>query len=169
MRRSGFSTSRPICARAGFEVEIYDSTFGSREELFRILETERPATLGIYANLMTRANVLAILQRAVECGWRVVMGGPEPANYAEEYLAGGRGRGGCRGRRTGIGSDPARSPAGTGAGPLLSRRGRRHRHTPVRRDCSPTSTRSPGRIANASISTGICASGANITARDRSR
>ena len=48
----------------GFEVEIYDSTFGSRDELFRILETERPATLGIYANLMTRANALAILQRA---------------------------------------------------------------------------------------------------------
>ena len=40
----------------GFGVEIYDSTFGSPEALFRILETERPATLGIYANLMTRAN-----------------------------------------------------------------------------------------------------------------
>ena len=40
----------------GFDVEIYDSTFGSREELFRILETETPATLGIYANLMTRPN-----------------------------------------------------------------------------------------------------------------
>jgi radical SAM superfamily enzyme YgiQ (UPF0313 family) len=29
----------------GFGAEIYDSTFGSREALFRILETERPATL----------------------------------------------------------------------------------------------------------------------------
>src|ERR1035438_9009919 len=55
---------------AGFGVEIYDSTFGSRDALFRILETERPATLGIYANLMTRANALAILERAVACGWR---------------------------------------------------------------------------------------------------
>src|SRR5580692_3879239 len=73
----------------GFGVEIYDSTFGSREELFRILETEKPATLGIYANLMTRPNCVAILQRAVECGWRVVVGGPEPANYAEEYRAAG--------------------------------------------------------------------------------
>ena len=42
----------------GFGVEIYDSTFGSREELARILETERPATLGVYVNLMTRANAL---------------------------------------------------------------------------------------------------------------
>src|SRR5260370_19984085 len=65
----------------GFEVETYDSTFGSRDALFRILETERPATLGLYGNLMTRAGVLAILERAVECGWQVVMGGPERANH----------------------------------------------------------------------------------------
>ena len=75
--------------RAGFDVETYDSTFGSRDDLFRILETERPATLGIYANLITRANALAILERAVECGWKVVMGGPEPSNYADRYLAAG--------------------------------------------------------------------------------
>jgi radical SAM superfamily enzyme YgiQ (UPF0313 family) len=73
----------------GFAVETYDATFGSREELFRILETERPATLGIYANLMTRANAIAILQRAAACGWKVVVGGPEPANYPGQYLAAG--------------------------------------------------------------------------------
>lgn len=69
----------------GFGVEIYDSTFGSREELFRILETETPAALGVYVNLMTRANALAIVARAKECGWRVVVGGPEPANYRQQY------------------------------------------------------------------------------------
>lgn len=73
----------------GFGIEIYDSTFGSRTELFRILETEPPATLGIYANLMTRGNVAAIAERAKACGWRVVVGGPEPAGYPEEYLATG--------------------------------------------------------------------------------
>ena len=73
----------------GFDVEIYDSTFGSRDALFRILETERPATLGIYGNLMTRVNALAILERAVACGWKVVMGGPEPANYPDRYLGAG--------------------------------------------------------------------------------
>ena len=73
----------------GFDVEIYDSTFGSREELFRILETETPATIGIYANLMTRANAIAILQHAQACGWRVVVGGPEPANYSAQYLEAG--------------------------------------------------------------------------------
>lgn len=72
-----------------FGVEIYDSTFGSREGLFRILETERPSTLGIYANLMTRGNAVDIIERAKACGWRVVAGGPEPANYPEEYRAAG--------------------------------------------------------------------------------
>ncbi|HLK65984.1 MAG TPA: radical SAM protein [Bryobacteraceae bacterium] len=74
---------------AGFGVEIYDSTFGSREGLFRILETETPAVLGVYVNLMTRANALAILKRGAACGWRVIVGGPEPANYPDEYLAAG--------------------------------------------------------------------------------
>jgi radical SAM superfamily enzyme YgiQ (UPF0313 family) len=73
----------------GFDVEIYDSTFGSRDALFRMLETGPPATLGIYANLMTRGTAIAILERAAACGWRVIVGGPEPANYPDEYLAAG--------------------------------------------------------------------------------
>jgi len=73
----------------GFDVEIYDSTFGSRQELFELIERERPRAVGIYGNLMTRANVLAIAHAARENGCRVVLGGPEPANYAEEYLNAG--------------------------------------------------------------------------------
>jgi radical SAM superfamily enzyme YgiQ (UPF0313 family) len=73
----------------GFDAEIYDSTFSTRHELLRTLETEEPTTLGIYANLMTRANALEILECAVNCGWKVIMGGPEPANYADQYLAAG--------------------------------------------------------------------------------
>ena len=75
--------------RAGFQAEIYDSTFSTRHELLRTLETEEPTTIGIYANLMTRANALEILKYAVDFGWRVVMGGPEPATYADRYLAAG--------------------------------------------------------------------------------
>ena len=73
----------------GFDVEIYDSTFGSRRELYRILSTEPPTVLGINANLLTRSSVLGIIAHARAAGWRVVVGGPEPANYAEEYLAAG--------------------------------------------------------------------------------
>ncbi len=72
----------------GIEVEVYDSTFGSRAELYGILD-ESPGILGIYGNLMTRGNVIEIASRARAAGWRVVLGGPEPANYAEEYLDSG--------------------------------------------------------------------------------
>ena len=73
----------------GFDVDIYDSTFGSREELFGILDVGPPAAIGIYSNLMTRANVLDISARARAAGWKVIVGGPEPANYADEYLGAG--------------------------------------------------------------------------------
>jgi radical SAM superfamily enzyme YgiQ (UPF0313 family) len=73
----------------GFDVEVYDSTFGSREELFQLLDAGPPAMLGVYGNLLTRAAVLAITGRARATGWTVVLGGPEPANYPEQYLASG--------------------------------------------------------------------------------
>jgi len=73
----------------GFEVEVFDTTFSSWPELQKHLATEPPAVLGIYANLMTRGNVIRILSSAREAGWRTVVGGPEPGAYAEEYLAAG--------------------------------------------------------------------------------
>lgn len=74
--------------RAGFAVEIYDTTFGSRQELSERLARER-GVLGIYTNLITRSSVLAIVAEAKRHGWTVVLGGPESANYTAEYLAGG--------------------------------------------------------------------------------
>ena len=75
--------------RKGFDVEVYDSTFGASEELFKILDSSPPAAIGIYGNLMTRRNVLAIAARAKAAGWTVILGGPEPSNYAAEYLSAG--------------------------------------------------------------------------------
>src|ERR1700748_2937712 len=73
----------------GFGVEIYDSTFGSSKKLSRLLDDGPAGVLGIYGNLLTRANVLAVLARAKSTGWMVILGGPEPSNYAEQYLAAG--------------------------------------------------------------------------------
>jgi radical SAM superfamily enzyme YgiQ (UPF0313 family) len=73
----------------GFDVEIYDATFGSREELLGILNEGPPGAIGIYANLMTRGNAIEIAGAARAAGWRVIVGGPEPSNYAEEYLDAG--------------------------------------------------------------------------------
>ena len=75
--------------KRGFSVDIYDSTFGSKEELFKLLRAGPPAVVGIYSNLMTRLNVLEIVRCAREAGWTVIVGGPEPANYPEQYLEAG--------------------------------------------------------------------------------
>jgi anaerobic magnesium-protoporphyrin IX monomethyl ester cyclase len=81
-----------ICAHLrnmGFEVEVFDSTFSSRQQLFELLRQGPPSVIGIYANLMTRPNVVEILQVAKEAGWRTVVGGPEPGAYIGEYLDAG--------------------------------------------------------------------------------
>src|SRR5450631_3761311 len=75
--------------RKGFDVDVFDTTFSTREILFQHLRSERPSTLGIYANLMTRKNVIEILRVAHEAGWRTIVGGPEPGAYVEEYLQSG--------------------------------------------------------------------------------
>jgi len=75
--------------KQGFDVEVFDTTFSSREALVHYLQSEPPSTLGIYANLMTRGNVVSILKAAREAGWRTIVGGPEPGAYAREYLEAG--------------------------------------------------------------------------------
>jgi anaerobic magnesium-protoporphyrin IX monomethyl ester cyclase len=73
----------------GFDVDVFDTTFSSREELFKYLRSEKPSVLGVYANLMTRSNVVEILAVAKEAGWTTVVGGPEPGAYSLEYLQAG--------------------------------------------------------------------------------
>src|SRR5271166_1133743 len=68
-----------ICShlrKKGVDVEVFDTTFSSRAELCDVLRTVPPSVLGVYANLMTRTNVIEILRRARESGWRTVVGGP---------------------------------------------------------------------------------------------
>jgi anaerobic magnesium-protoporphyrin IX monomethyl ester cyclase len=69
------------------DVEVFDSTFSSKQELFAALAAGPPSVVGIYSNLMTRASVVELLRVARDCGWRTVVGGPEAATYAAEYLA----------------------------------------------------------------------------------
>jgi len=73
----------------GFDVDVYDSTWGTQQELDSILQAGIPGWLGVYGNLLTRRKVIHIVRAARATGWRVVVGGPEPANYAEEFLAAG--------------------------------------------------------------------------------
>jgi len=75
--------------KAGVGVEVFDTTFATREDLTARLRATPPGVLGIYTNLITRASVLDLVARAKAARWTVVLGGPEAANYPAEYLARG--------------------------------------------------------------------------------
>lgn len=74
--------------RQGFSPEVFDTTFAQRADLLARLRAGS-GVLGLYTNLMTRGAVLAIVAAAKEQGWTVVLGGPESANYPDDYLARG--------------------------------------------------------------------------------
>src|SRR5215471_6491903 len=73
----------------GLDSRIFDSTFSRLDALENYLRTERPPVVGIYSNLMTRSRVLKVIAAAHAAGSTVVVGGPDPANYLEEYLSRG--------------------------------------------------------------------------------
>src|ERR1700753_1361146 len=73
----------------GFDIDIYDSTFGSKAELLALLHSGTPGAIGVYANLMTRLTALEISAAGRDATWVSIVGGPEPANYPEQYLDAG--------------------------------------------------------------------------------
>jgi radical SAM superfamily enzyme YgiQ (UPF0313 family) len=73
----------------GFEVEVFDTTFSSKEKFRNYIQEHRPQVVGFYSNLMTRVTVLDMIQNCKAMGSTIVVGGPEPANYVEEYLRSG--------------------------------------------------------------------------------
>lgn len=70
----------------GFDVGIFDATFSSRAGFEAMIARERPPVVGLYTNLMTKRNILPMIQTAKAHGALVVLGGPEPPYYAREYL-----------------------------------------------------------------------------------
>lgn len=72
--------------RAGFDVETFDTTFSDRDSLVARLVATPGGVVGVYTNLMTRANALWIAEQAHAHGWTVIFGGPESANYPEDYI-----------------------------------------------------------------------------------
>jgi anaerobic magnesium-protoporphyrin IX monomethyl ester cyclase len=71
------------------EVDVYDSTFGTRTELLQKIRGSRGGIVGIYTNLMTRGSVLQLIDAAKQSGSTVILGGPESANHSAEYLSAG--------------------------------------------------------------------------------
>ncbi|WP_444995306.1 B12-binding domain-containing radical SAM protein [Aliikangiella sp. IMCC44359] len=70
-------------------VEIFDSTFRQRDELIKQFRQYPEGIVGIYTNLMTRPSVIKIIREAKKNNWTVITGGPESANYIENYLQAG--------------------------------------------------------------------------------
>jgi radical SAM superfamily enzyme YgiQ (UPF0313 family) len=73
----------------GIPVGVFDGTFQSRRDFTARLASDRPAIVGLAANLMTKRTVLAMIAEARAAGAWVVVGGPDPPAYAEQYLGAG--------------------------------------------------------------------------------
>ncbi|MBZ0301410.1 MAG: B12-binding domain-containing radical SAM protein [Anaerolineae bacterium] len=73
----------------GFDVQVFDSTFRSMREFEALLAQERPGVVGLYTNLMTKRHILAMIPICKAHGAIVILGGPEPPHYAQEYLEAG--------------------------------------------------------------------------------
>jgi radical SAM superfamily enzyme YgiQ (UPF0313 family) len=70
----------------GFGVGVFDSTFSSLPAFEDVLRQEKPSVVGIYTTLMTKQAVLKMIRISKQYGAWVILGGPEPPYYAEEYL-----------------------------------------------------------------------------------
>ncbi len=73
----------------GADVAVFDSTFARGADFVQAVQEARPKVVGIYANMLTRKRVLPMIRACQRVGARVVVGGPDPANWPEEYLAHG--------------------------------------------------------------------------------
>src|SRR6266487_2495869 len=73
-----------------FPNDVYDSTFSTLEQLKEYLLKERPDLIGIYTNLMTKLNVLKIIQFIKNSRsfkhTKIILGGPEVRNHKEKFL-----------------------------------------------------------------------------------
>lgn len=74
----------------GFPTRVFDSTFQSLEILKKTILEEKPDLVGIYTNLMTKLNVLWIIQfiksREDLKSTKIILGGPEVRNHKEKFL-----------------------------------------------------------------------------------
>lgn len=75
------------------ETMVFDTTFSSFEELKKALEKNKPALVALYANLMTKINLIKIM-RFIRSNpklseTKIVLGGPDVTYNKENYMAAG--------------------------------------------------------------------------------
>lgn len=72
----------------GIQNEVFDSTFSSLEKFKQHLLSSKPDLIGIYANLMTKLNVVRQIRfiREQLPQTKIILGGPEVTHHAENFL-----------------------------------------------------------------------------------
>jgi anaerobic magnesium-protoporphyrin IX monomethyl ester cyclase len=72
----------------GIPNEIYDTTFSSKQQFRAFVLEQQPDVIGIYANLMTKLNVLEAIHfiKAALPHSSIILGGPDVRYNAENYL-----------------------------------------------------------------------------------
>jgi radical SAM superfamily enzyme YgiQ (UPF0313 family) len=74
----------------GIVNEVFDATFSTLEKLKQYLLHQKPDIIGIYTNLMTKINVLKIVDFVKRheslAQTKIILGGPEVKNHAENFL-----------------------------------------------------------------------------------
>lgn len=74
----------------GYDNDVFDSTFSSMEKLQEKLLSTKPDVIGVYTNLMTKLNVLKIVQfikASTELQHtKVLLGGPEVRHHKDKFL-----------------------------------------------------------------------------------
>ncbi|MGB0369539.1 MAG: B12-binding domain-containing radical SAM protein, partial [Flavobacteriales bacterium] len=77
----------------GFDCDVFDSTFSSRETLEQKLVSECPSIVAIYVNLVTKVNVIKLMKfiRSQESlsETKIVLGGPDVTYNTNNYLKAG--------------------------------------------------------------------------------
>lgn len=74
----------------GYDNEVFDSTFQNFSDLTNKILKDKPDVIGIYTNLMTKVNVLRIINIIKSepslVNTKIVLGGPEVRNHAQNFL-----------------------------------------------------------------------------------
>jgi anaerobic magnesium-protoporphyrin IX monomethyl ester cyclase len=73
----------------GLDVDVFDGTFRSLADFAGVLYRRRPPVVGIYVNMMTKRHALRMITMARAANAQVIVGGPDPPHYAQEYLDAG--------------------------------------------------------------------------------
>ena len=75
----------------GFTNEVYDATFSDFKSHCDFLKEFKPDAIGIYTNLMTKVNVLRLINYIKNepelIHTKIILGGPEVRNHAANFIA----------------------------------------------------------------------------------